>query len=100
MVAVLVHEVIGIAFVLLPHFLHDALHVFLCEVRAAQDYGFSTEPQESAFIVMTEISIPSLLFARSCYEGTIFCRFNFTNVGTLFQPVKYQTDDSLGVHDM
>lgn len=41
MVAVLVHEVIGVAFVLLPHLLHDALHVLLGEVGAAQDYGLS-----------------------------------------------------------
>lgn len=43
MVAVLVHEVIGIAFVLLPHFLHNPLHIFFCEVSAAQNYGFSVE---------------------------------------------------------
>lgn len=43
MVAVLVHEVIGIAFVLLPHFLHDPLHIFFCEVGAAQNDGFSAE---------------------------------------------------------
>ncbi len=42
-VAVLVHEVVGVAFVLLPHLLHDPLHILLCEVCAAQDYGFSTE---------------------------------------------------------
>lgn len=43
MVAVLVHEVVGVAFVLLPHLLHDLLHVLLCEVGAAQDDGFSEE---------------------------------------------------------
>lgn len=43
MVTVLVHEVIGIAFVLLPHFLHDPLHIFFCEVSAAQNNGFSAE---------------------------------------------------------
>lgn len=41
MVAVLVHEVVGVSFVLLPHLLHDPLHILLCEVCAAQDYGFS-----------------------------------------------------------
>lgn len=43
MVAVLVHEVVGVAFVLLAHLLHDPLHILLCEVCATQDYGFSTE---------------------------------------------------------
>lgn len=43
MVAVLVHEVIGIAFVLLPHFLHNPLHIFFREVSTAQNYGFSVE---------------------------------------------------------
>lgn len=43
MVAVLVHEVVGVAFVLLAHLLDDPLHILLCEVGAAQDYGFSVE---------------------------------------------------------
>lgn len=43
MVAVLVHEVVGVALVLLAHLLHDALHVLLREVGAAQDYGFSAQ---------------------------------------------------------
>lgn len=42
-VTVLVHEVVGIAFVLLPHLFHDPLHILLCEVCTAQDYGFSTQ---------------------------------------------------------
>lgn len=45
MVAVLVHEVVGVAFVLLAHFLHNPLHIFFCEVSAAQNYGFSAEPK-------------------------------------------------------
>lgn len=43
MVAVLVHEVVGVAFVLLAHLLHDPFHILLCEVGAAQDYGFSVQ---------------------------------------------------------
>ena len=39
MVAVLVHEVVGVPLELLPHLLHDLVHVFLGEVRRAERYG-------------------------------------------------------------
>lgn len=49
MVTVLVHEVVSVAFVLLAHFLHDALNVVLGEVGAAQDDGFSAHTQKHAY---------------------------------------------------
>ena len=38
MVAVLVHEVVGIPLVLFPHLLYNTLHILLQEISTAQDY--------------------------------------------------------------
>lgn len=39
MVAVFVHQVVGVASELLPQLLHDLIHVLLGEVRGAQHNG-------------------------------------------------------------
>lgn len=39
MVAVFVHQVVGVASEVLPQLLHDLIHVLLREVRGAQDNG-------------------------------------------------------------
>lgn len=38
-VAVFVHEMVGVAFKLFAEFLHDFIHVLLCEVRGSQNNG-------------------------------------------------------------
>lgn len=43
MVAVFVHQVVGVPFELLPELPHDLIHVLLCEVRGAQNDGLPAE---------------------------------------------------------
>lgn len=59
-VAVFVHEVVGVAFVLLSHLFHDPLHILFCEVGTSQDNGFSAEASSER---------------HWCYEVTSGCSF-------------------------